>query len=664
MRRLLIIILGVLPLLVSAANTLTLSTVSGHPGDVLTITASLSNTDAVTAVQADIPLGTSLRYEANSAQLATARSNGHAIMANAVNDTLHVTIFSLTGAALAGNEGDLFTFRVTLGLEPATYPLSASLTLADANSQELAADVVAGSATILSPKIEVLTTSIDYGHIPIRSIYNRTLQVRNSGNEPLHISNVIFSAAEFSVETAEYTIEAGQTENITISFAPVMHGAISETVRLRSDAINDADVYGANIASLIADPYSVNELRVQAASGISDEVVPITLRMNNMETDLVGVQVSFKMPAALEYVANSVAPLERAAGLFASSVLSNDTLTLMLYSVNNTAITEEDGDLLTFNVRLNGSSGSYALKPINTMLINTANQNMVSAVYQAYVTIQSPRINANSSLDFGHVPVTEKCTTTYIISNYGQAPLTVDGAAFLQEGFRLLTPMPLEIAQYQNATLEIEFVPSVEGNVSTTMQLYSNDPASRMKSVAVTASVYEPNAMTLAGNSAGTNYMLEVGMENYSDLTGVQFDLVGVTPFLSCEKAARAASHMMSWSMVENGRYRFILFAMDNTQLGHAGALLTLQFSPDQAALLNGQTVSMDNITVVHTSNGAKEVIAPAPWTVNYTPSTDPNALEEISQSSNLPIFKYVKDGQVFILRGDRTYTVTGQEVR
>ena len=664
MKRLLILWVSVLPLLISAANTLTLSSVSGHPGDVLTITASLTNTDAVSAVQADIPLGAYLRYVTNSAELASARSNGHAIMANAVNDTLHVTIFSLAGSTLSGEEGNLFTFQVTLGLEPATYPLIPAITLADANSQQLTADANAGSVTILSPKIEVVTTSIDYGHIPIRSTYNQTLQVRNTGNEPLHISNVLFSSSAFSVESTEYTIESGQTQSITVTFAPLLHGAISETVRLRSDAVNDADVYGANIAQLIADPFSVNELRVQPASGISDEAVAVTLRMNNMETDLVGVQVSFKMPAALEYVANSAAPLGRANGLMASSTLSNDTLTLMLYSLNNTPITGEDGDLLSFQVRLNGSSGSYALLPINTMLINTTNQNMVSAVYQAYVTIQSPTISGNASLDFGHIPVIEKCTTSYSVRNSGQAPLTIEGAAFLQEGFRLITETPLVIAKNQTQTLEIEFTPSAEGSISTTMQLYSNDPATRMKSIAITGSVYEPNAMTLSGSSVGTQYYLELGMDNYSELAGVQFDLVGIVPFSSLNNGDRASSHMSSWSMVEEGRYRFILFSMDNTSLGHNGTLLTLVFTAEQATLLNGSIITMDNITVVHISNGAKEVAAPSPWLVEYTPTEDPTSIDQITNHKSQITNKIIRDNRVLILRGDKTYTVTGQEVR
>ena len=119
--------------------------------------------------------------------------------------------------------------------------------------------------------------------------------------------------------------------------------------------------------------------------------------------------------------------------------------------------------------------------------------------------------------------------------------------------------------------------------------------------------------------------------------------------------------------MVEDGRYRFILFSMDNTSLGHNGTLLTLVFNTEQAELLNGQTVTTDNITVVNLSAGAKEVTAPSPWLVEYAPAADPTATDQTNASFCEGGDRgriIIKDYQILILRGDKTYTVTGQEVR
>ena len=671
MKRLFIIILCALPLLASATNTLSLSASSGHPGETLTVSVSLANDEAVTALQAAIPLGANLRYVENSAALNSTRSNGHSLVAAAVNDTLRVTIFSLTQAALQGTEGELFSFQVILGNEPATYPLKAETVFTGSDGQAAEATVTQGSMTLLSPKIEVVTTSLDYGHIPIRATYTRTLQVRNSGNEPLHISNVLFSAAEFTVAETAYTIAAGETQSIVITFAPTVHGAIAERVRLRSNAVNDADVYGANVCQLIADPFSVNELRMQPASGVSDDTVTVTVRMNNMES-IVGVQFSLKLPKQLEFIAGSAAPLARAEGHSVLSTMSNDTLTLLLYSPTNTPISDEDGDLLSFRVRLDGTSGSYYFRPINTMLINAAQANMVSAVYQSYVSIQSPTISGNASLDFGHIRIDQPHTATYSVRNNGQVPLTVERVTFLSEGLRVVTPLPIEIARNTTQNIEIELTPAREGAFATTMQVYSNDPANRMKSVALSADSYEPNSLSFRGFTVGTNYHLCVDLTNYSEVAGIQFDIEGLTPWTSYALSSRANGHQVVVQPLDETHHRVILFAMDNAVLtGHEGSVLEWVWDASLAPDINGKTLTMENVVLVHPSKGNREVTPAEPFTTEYIPNDEEEELCTAIDNTLVPsgesqseASKILLNGQILILRGDKIYTLTGVEVK
>ena len=668
MKRLFIIILSALPLLASATNMLSLSASSGHPGETLTVGVSLANDEAVTALQVAIPLSENLCYVDNSAVLNSTRSNGHSLVAAVVNDTIRVTIFSLTQTALQGNEGELFSFQVVLGNEPATYPLTAETVLSGFDGQAVEAVVSQGTLTLLSPKIQMVTTSLYYGQIPIRSTYTRTLQVRNTGNEPLHISGFEFSASEFSVEEESLTIAAGQTQSIVVTFAPIVHGAISESVRLRSDAINDPNVYGANICQLIANPFSVNELRVQQASGISDSIVTVVLRMNNMEP-IVGAQVSFKMPTALVYIPNSVAPMERAAGLTAVSTMSNDTLTLMLYSPTNTPVADEDGDLLSFRVRLGGTSGSYYLRPINTMLINPAQANMVSAVYQSYVSIQSPTISGNATLDFGHIRIDQPHTAMYSIRNNGQVPLMVERVTFLSEGLRVVTPLPIEIARYASQDIEIELTPAQEGVFATTMQVYSNDPANRMKSVALSADIYEPNSLSFRGFTVGTSYHLCVELTNYSEVAGIQFDIEGLMPW-TLYRLARTNGHQVVVQPLDETHHRVILFAMNNAVLsGHEGAVIEWVWDASLAPDINGQTLTMENVVLVHPSKGNREVTPAEPFTMEYIPNDEeediPTAIDNTSSEDGKgEATKFLRNGQIYILRGDKTYTLQGQEVK
>ncbi len=663
MRRLLLSILCVFPLGLYAANTLSLSAVSGHPGDTLTVTATLDNTDAVAALQAIIPLGSHLGYLDGSFEPSSARSNGHASIVASVKDTLRITVFSTANNAFVGASGELFSFRIVLGNEPASYPLNPELTLSDSQAQPLSVTASAGSVTLLSPKIQVVTKTLDYGHVPIRATYSQTLTVSNVGNEPLHISDMLFSAPEFSVESTAYTIAAGATQNITIQFAPVLHGAISETVRLRSDAVNDANVYGANLAVLNADPFSVNELRVQPASGISDDTVTVTLRMNNMETDLTGVQVSFKLPKQLEYIAGSLVPLERAQSLNPISTMANDTLMLMLFPIGGTAITGEDGDLLTFRLRLNGTSGSYRLQPLNTILSNASGQNMVSAVYSANVSIQSPTISGASLADFGSFPVTMRDTIEYTVRNTGQSPLTIERATFLMEGFRVITPLPVTLARNASETLQVEFTPTVEGSFSTIMQIYSNDPASRMKSVALTAQVFEPNTLALYGEQqAADEYLLFVTLDNYTPIAGIQFDVTcpeGMT-LESFDLSELTDNFFVTSEFIGENKWRILMYSFSNIIIPRGNDLIgEIMFSAENIASFNGTQLSVSDIVLCDVNS------------VNRFTGTNPTCTIESGSWTSVnnvkgqnAIEKVFINGSLYILLPDGTrYDATGKKV-
>ena len=56
-------------------------------------------------------------------------------------------------------------------------------------------------------------------------------------------------------------------------------------------------------------------------------------------------------------------------------------------------------------------------------------------------------------------------------------------------------------------------------------------------------------------------------------------------------------------------------------------------------------------------------VTADATYTANYTATPKSQGINN-AQSNQVQSTKVVRDGQIFILRGDKTYTLTGQEVK
>jgi len=602
MRRLLIYLFCLFPLFLTAANMFSLSTVSGHPGDTLIVTASLTNTDVVVALQVDIPLSRHVRYLDASTILSSSRIDGQSLVATAVNDTLHISIFSLSNKPIKGSSGELFSFSVILGTEPTTYNLIPQVILANGRAQSLSVTTSPGSVILLSPKIQVITTLLDFGHIPIRSTYSQRLVVQNTGNEPLRISDIIFSSNDFSVTGSAYTLAAGASRSITIKYTPLLHGDVIETIRLRSNAVNDADAYGANLATIVADPYSVNELHLQSASGVSDDTVTITVSMNNMETDLVGVQMSLLLPEQLEYVKGSLAPLSRAQNLNAASATSGDTLVLMLYSISNSIISGTDGNLFTFRLRLNGITGTYDLSPLNAIIANTFGENMVSAVYSSSVTIQSPTITGETSLDFGIFPISRRDTVSYSIRNIGDAPLIVEKVFFLMEGFRIITPLPIIINRNRTQTIQVEYASTSGGSISTRMLIYSNDPNCRMKSVDLTAQPFEPNTVSLLGEQqANCDYVLTVNLTNYSPIAGLQFDITCPEGFIPqpFHLSNRLNGFSVTTQPIGNNKWRVVAFSFTNKEIPRGlGAIGSFRFLAKNVPGHSGKYVSISEIIV------------------------------------------------------------------
>ena len=590
-----------------ASNTLTLSSVSGTPQTEVEVVVSLDNTDAITALEMVLPLGEHLSYVNGSATLATARNNGHQLSAAQVGQDLRIYIYSLGLNAIPGNTGELLTFRLLLGNEPADYALTPTVVLSNAQGTSIAGSVQAGAVTLQAPKLQIVNPQIDYGHIPIRATYTKNLQLKNVGNLPLTIENITTTDPLFVPKQTALTIAAEQTTSVAIEYAPTERGAVSTEAIVTSNAIN-----GEQVATIIADPFSENELHVGSTSGIADSIVTISLTMNNMEP-IVAMQCAFKLPKQLEYVANSLAVnATRSNGHQALSTLRGDTLFLAIFSMTNQPLHANDGEVATFQLRLNGSSGTYYLKPIDVVLSNITEENMVSATSQGKVTIKAPAISSNATLSFGNIPITEVAHATYSVRNNGSAPLVIERATFLAEGYSVVEELPLVISNYQTKYITVAYQPSAEGNFSTTMNLYTNDPNNRLKTVALSGHVYEPNALTLSGqsNQEGT-YTLSVALDNYTDIVAVQYDLHWRSDMTTSQSAfvpsARMQNHNAVVTPLDEDSYRIIIYSMSNATIaGHNGELHQLVFTPQGEANYCGSTISIDNIVLSNAAGGDK----------------------------------------------------------
>ena len=600
MKRLIILIMIVVGMTAQGQNTLSLSSASGHPGDEVTVTLSLANSDAVTALQTFIPLGSQLSYVPGSAALTT-RSNGHQLSATVMRDTLRLYSYSLALNSYNGTSGALLTFRVRLGREPGSYSLMPSQTvLSSETGAALGTQTSSSAITILSPKVQVTPATIDYGHVPIRSSYTRNVTVRNIGNEPLTLAAVSLSDGSLGTQASlPATIAASGQQNITLTYSPTVAGATTYRAVFHTNA-----QVGDSIVTIAADPYSVNELRPLSVSGYTDSTVTVELRMNNMDS-IVGLQTSIRLPEALTYVPGSFTPdATRAAGYLATAGVQGDTLTLLMTSMTDTPIHGADGVVARFQLRLHGYS-SHTLQLLNTSLSNEHGRNVLSAVYTGTVSIYSPSLSCNSSLGFGNTPVTETATAELQISNYGNAPLVIDHVAFTQDGWRMTTSLPVTVQNYGNTTLQLSYTGTTEGNNRAQLLLYTNDPRNDLKRINLTSQRYEPNSLYMKGNAEAQAATPEVDimLDNYSAVTALQMDVQYPHNDFSLEPSdisvsSRGNGHIVSAARQNDSTLRVLVLSMQNQPFsGHSGSVARLQLHAHDSLSTDSYPITLSNVT-------------------------------------------------------------------
>ena len=562
-----------------ADNIVTVSTASGHPQDEVTLQVSLANTDAAVAFQTEIPLGSQLTYVQSSVALNPERITDHQVSAAVVGGSLRIYAFSLSLTPFVGNEGNLLSFTLSLKNEPDTYTLNMSQTLlSDAAGNALPVTTSNGMVTILSPKLQINTPSLNYGHVPIRSEYTQTATIKNVGNEPLAITGIAFSNAVFSCPSfTETTLQPNGTANFTFKFAPMLKGALTATVTIVSNSIA-----GNGIINLLADPFAVNEIHIDYVTGYCDSIVEVPISMNNME-DILGFQIEMNLPQALEYVDFNLS--DRKADHVSLGVFNEGLLRLIAYSASGSSFTDEDGVIGTLRLRLHGLYGNYNLNPSKAVLADANGKNALSAQYQGRVTIRSPRINGNNALSFGSSPVTETVTREYVVRNQGNASMRIDQVVFDQSDFSVAETFPITVQQNANVTLHVSYNREQKGDFNALMKIYSNDPQNGLKNVTLSGSRYEPNSLELTADPFGLdngNVAVSLAMNNYSGIVALQANFCYPHEDYSVQSSdfqltERFPSHSLYAMPINDSTFRILILSMQNNAVeGHEGVVLNV----------------------------------------------------------------------------------------
>lgn len=609
-----------------AANVVSVSPAKGDVGTRVEVKVALETDGEAVAAEIHVPLPDEVEPVPDALAKADSRLPEHSVTANVRGKEYVIVIYSLGLQPIPAGSGVAVRFTLDLQGNPGRYDLTPTVKFSDCNGNRLSASAGGGLLEVIAPRLALSATDIDFGRVPIRGTYTRTVTATNTGTAPLRFSDFTTDIPGLSVAPAQPTLAAGASTQLTLTYAPTVRAAkISGRFTALSNGVGRAPYV--RVTSV---PFSVNELHTCSASGVSDEEVTVALTMNNMEP-IVGAEVTFRLPEALEYVEGSVEASARAKGLTATASLDkNRNLRIILFGLGNRPVEGEDGELLTFRLLLNGTSGWYYLSPENEILANAGEENMTSATSGAYVSIMAPYISGDATQPLGYLPLGGPDTFEYYVNNYGSAPLRIDRVMFLDDVCECRAEMPLIVPTGGSATIPVTVRKPVFGEFASTMNIYSNDPANRLKTVSVSGNWYSPNELHFSGQLKRGVYKLNADLANEADITALQLDIV--TPAGaeadpgSLTLAARAKGHTASAVKVGEGRYRVVIFSLTNEPFsGSEGTLFTLDITGDK----EGKRLRIENIKLS------------GPDGVDYTtPATD-------LQLSDIPLEEFFLPGDV-----------------
>ena len=559
----------------------------------------MTNSDDVAAAEIVIPLGEQLTLIEGSVGVVSSRIGNHSMSHGYTDNQLRVLIYNTRIAPLPHDEGRLLTFRVCLGNEPLRFTLKPEVLLSDVDGNALPVTVAEGHVTILAPRLEISESVIDFGRIAIRSAYTHSITLRNTGTAMLHVACMNATDETVELSAKSFDIEAGGHRQVVITYSPVVRGVFEGKICIESD-----DEAGFHTIALKAAPYSVNQIAVSSATGCSGSDVILTISMDNMET-VVAMQLRIPLSASMQYVDGSMAVTGRAVGMKAFCSQSGGMLNIYLYGDEGQTIAEGSGAVLSFSLHLDGRSGQYMLTPTDVVLGVESLDNLVSGIEGGLLRIESACLECDDLWIMDDMPVEVSTTQTFRLHNSGQDTLRVATAEFSDTCFVLQTALPLNIAPGTDAELTASCTPSVGGSRSSILNIYTNDPEHRMKTIMVEGMVFEPNTISISGvvDVDNRTCTVSIGMDNYSDIVAVQMNLhvdVGMTVLNDAVVIGdRCNAHDVTVVGNDGGNYRLLLYSLTNTPIdGHDGTLCVFTFSLDEGELADNIRVVADSIVL------------------------------------------------------------------
>src|SRR5438445_5878776 len=308
---------------------------------------------------------------------------------------------------------------------------------------------VALSGTGVQPQLSITPGSVSFGNVVDGTTNTQTIQLTNSGNAHLTVSQAAVSGSGLTVSglALPLALSPGQSANFNLAFSPASATSITGSVSLASNAPS----------SPMAIPLS--------GTGVA-------------ATFLLGAN-----PTSLSYGNVNVA--------------GNSSLTATLTNTGNSNVTVSSVTATGTGFSSSGVSAGTTLAPNQSVTLNVAFAPAVAGSVTGSVSVASNATNSPTVLSLSgaavqpQVPVVPTCVTvgkvvvgttntqTIQLTNSGTATLTVSQAAVSGSGFTITgLALPLTLTPGQSGNFNLAFSPASAAGVTASVSLASDAPAS------------------------------------------------------------------------------------------------------------------------------------------------------------------------------------------
>ncbi len=569
-----------------------------------------TNSNEISAFQFD------LHYDNDVMELASGhtlfgRGENHTISTSEIADNIiRVVVFSASNLTINPGSGIVVNLNFTSKNEPGTHSIFfQEVVLSGLNSSQISASENNGQVTILGPKFKLLTTSIDFGQLPMQSNVNRTIQIRNEGNQSLEILSQSLVSPFSILEEFPIVISGGSQISITLQVDTSIAQSVDDQTLFET---NDTDpLRNLQELTVSANIYSVNEIYIGSGAGELQTNISIPVRINNMDS-FNGFQLDITMPNGIEFVANSISFSGRETDhTISSSIVNSNILRVIAFSPTNSVFNGNSGEVFTFSLfPVTTSGNNLPLGISNSIISNTASDNIESNSYPGSISINAPILSLSSSnINLGRVPITTQKVNNFSLTNSGSANLVIGDVTYSSNNLTSSIETPLSLSVNETSVKTLTFNPDTLGQFSGSISINHNGAESQ-NIIQVTADVYSPNYLYIEEQSVyiDENHIIKLGISNNDEIRAIQFDINIPTGFIFDYANVQALNilddFILSSSDLGNGNYRFLIYNFGNNVIPvGSNLLLDLPVFIDNSIPLGDYNFNLTGVTLSNSSN-------------------------------------------------------------